>query len=239
MSMGATPETNRRLRPLSRALYGVQVMKRVYYSGFIPVNSYDGRLPAVRDVPLVRENRLYQSDWLMRFYGFDAREILDDSYPNLDLEVDPKLGWALRHPEYFPVDLNMADYMQILRVPGIGVQSAQKIVASRRYGRITGTTLKKIGVVMKKAQYFITCGELPTKTVNEMHPDLVRKVLTQKKKKRSDEGQLSLFFGPSGGDAPVPGPASVECSDRSGLVLTGGVISATAETVEHDTLLLR
>ncbi len=115
-------------------------------------------------------------------------------YPNLDLDIDPKLGWALRHPEAFPVDLNRADYMMILRVPGIGVKSAQLIVASRRHGRITASTLKKIGVVMKKAQYFITCGELPlSSTVNELHPDLVRKVLTEKKKKRSSEGQLMLF----------------------------------------------
>jgi predicted DNA-binding helix-hairpin-helix protein len=133
----------------------------------------------------------------MRFYGFTAGEIADDSYPNLDLEIDPKLGWALRHPEAFPIDLNRADYMMILRVPGIGVKSAQLIVATRRHARITASTLKKIGVVMKKAQYFITCGELAMgnmgNTVNEIHPDLVRKVLSEKKKKKNHEGQLSLF----------------------------------------------
>ncbi len=194
MIVGATDESDKEILHLSSALYKVQGMKRVYYSGYIPVNSYDARLPAIRQAPLVRENRLYQSDWLMRFYGFTAGEIVDDSYPNLDLEIDPKLGWALRHPEAFPVDLNRADYMLLLRVPGIGVKSAQLIVATRRHCRITASTLRKIGVVMKKAQYFITCGELSMgNTVNELHPDLVRKTLTEKKKKKSGEGQLSLF----------------------------------------------
>lgn len=196
MIIGATGESDREILTLSSALYGVRGMKRVYYSGYVPVNTYDPRLPVLKQAPLVRENRLYQSDWLMRFYGFDATEIVDEGNPHLDLEIDPKLGWALRHPEYFPVDLNRADYMEILRVPGIGVKSAQLIVTSRRHGRITASTLKKIGVVMRKAQYFITCGELAvSNTVNELHPDIVRKVLTQKKRSKSGEGQLSLFAG--------------------------------------------
>lgn len=196
MIVGATSESDRDILYLSSALYRVQGMKRVYYSGFIPVNSYDTRLPALREAPLVRENRLYQADWLMRFYGFEANEIVDDSYPHLDLEVDPKLAWALRHPGQFPVDLNRADYAMILRVPGIGVKSAQLIVATRRSGRITAQVLKKIGVVMKKAQYFITCGELtPAQTVNELHPDFVRRQLTlPKSRKKTSEGQMSLSF---------------------------------------------
>lgn len=194
MIVGATNENDRDILQLSTALYGVQGMKRVYYSGFIPVNSYDTRLPALKQAPLVRENRLYQADWLMRFYGFTAGEIADDSYPNLDLEVDPKLSWALRHPEVFPVDLNRADYEMILRIPGIGVKSAQLIVASRRYGRITAAVLKKIGVVMKKAQYFITCNELSAATINELRPEQVRKILTTKKTKKSNEGQLLISF---------------------------------------------
>jgi predicted DNA-binding helix-hairpin-helix protein len=170
-------------------------MKRVYFSAFVPVNSYDTRLPALRQPPLVRENRLYQADWLMRFYGFRAGEIVDDGHPNLDLEIDPKLAWALRHPEQFPVDMNRADYEMILRVPGIGVKSAGLIVAARRHGRITGETLRKIGVVMKKAQYFITCGELAagggiaaSQVIGDVHPDLVRKVLTARRPTRKAPG---------------------------------------------------
>ena len=145
-------------------------MKRVYYSGYVSVNTYDKRLPALKQPPLVRENRLYQADWLLRFYQFKVDEIVDDAYPDLDLEIDPKLSWALRHPEQFPVDINKADYEMLLRVPGIGVKSAKLIVASRRFSRLGFYELKKIGVVMKKAQYFITCKELPLQmaTVNEL-----------------------------------------------------------------------
>lgn len=196
MIVGATDESDREILTLSTALYGRPSMKRVYYSGYIPVNSYDNRLPTLKQAPLVRENRLYQADWLMRFYGFRSDEIVDDSYPNLDLEIDPKLSWALRHPERFPVDVNQADYELILRIPGIGVKSAKLIVASRRYGRITSAALKKMGVVMKKAQYFLLCRELPIQTVGELHPSMVRQLLTQKKpnKKEGFRQQLSLAF---------------------------------------------
>ena len=196
MIVGATDESDRQILQLSTALYTRPGMKRVYYSGYVPVNTYDSRLPAIRQAPLVRENRLYQADWLMRFYGFRADEIVDEAYPNLDLEIDPKLGWALRHPEIFPVDLNRADYALILRVPGIGVKSAGLIVAARRHGRITASTLKKIGVVMKKAQYFITCNELPVFTIHEARPEFVRRALAAKKPERQERyrNQLSLIF---------------------------------------------
>jgi len=171
-------------------------MKRVYYSGFIPVNAYDNRLPALKQAPLVRENRLYQADWLMRFYGFRPDEIADDAHPQLDLEIDPKLAWALRHPEAFPVDLNRADYAMILRVPGIGVKSAKLIVSSRCFGRITLSALKKMGVVVKKAQYFIACGELPARTINEVRPEHLRRILTAKVPSRAalDGSQLTFAF---------------------------------------------
>jgi len=196
MIVGATNETDNEILKLSTALYQRPSMKRVYYSGYIPVNNYDSRLPALKQAPLVRENRLYQADWLMRFYGFNAAEIVDDAFPNLDLEIDPKLAWALRHPEMFPVDVNRADYALILRIPGIGVKSAKLIIAARRHGRITSSTLKKMGVVLKKAQYFITCNELPTATINEVHPEQVRKILTIKKAKKgkSDCRQLPIIF---------------------------------------------
>ena len=123
MIVGATDESDRDILLLSSSLYDRPTMKRVYYSGFIPVNPYDKRLPALDKAPLVRENRLYQADWLMRFYGFRAEEIADEKTPRLDLDIDPKLAWALRHPEFFPVDVNRADYEALLRVPGVGVKS--------------------------------------------------------------------------------------------------------------------
>lgn len=196
MIVGATNESDKDILHLSHSLYDTMKMKRVYYSGFIPVNSYDSRLPVLKESPLVRENRLYQADWLMRFYGFNVNEIVNDSFPDLDLEIDPKLSWALRHPEHFPVDINKADYAMLLRVPGIGVKSAKLIMVTRKHSRITSYTLKKIGVVMKKAQYFITCNELGGLTVNEIHPEQVKKILTAKRptRKLPDSNQLSLFF---------------------------------------------
>lgn len=194
MIIGASPDKDKDILKLSSALYTGRSLKRVYYSGFVPVNAYDKRLPALKQPPLVRENRLYQADWLMRFYNFTANEIADDAYPDLDLEIDPKLAWALRHPESFPVDINKADYEMILRVPGIGVKSAKLIVVSRRYGRLGTTQLKRMGIVMKKAQYFITCNELSLFTVNEVRPENVRRLLTQNSKKKTDDRQLIIPF---------------------------------------------
>jgi putative DNA modification/repair radical SAM protein len=194
--VGATSDSDKEILTLSSALYRGSSMRRVYYSGYIAVNSYDPRLPALKQPPLVRENRLYQADWLMRFYQFKVEEIVDDAYPDLDLEVDPKLAWALRHPEQFPVDVNSADYEMILRVPGIGVKSARLIIASRRFSRLGSYELKKIGVVMKKAQYFITCHEIALHTtINELSPQGVRRLLIKKpNKKQPDERQLVLDF---------------------------------------------
>lgn len=194
MIVGATADTDKDILRLSSALYQRPTMKRVYYSGFIPVNDYDTRLPMLKHPPLVRENRLYQADWLLRFYQFRVDEIVNDAYPDLDLEIDPKLSWALRNPQAFPVDINKADFEMLLRIPGIGVKSAKLIVVSRRYGRLGADQLKKIGVVMKKAQYFITCNELPMRTVNELSPENVRHILLQKGKKKTDERQLTLQF---------------------------------------------
>ncbi|MBQ8593483.1 MAG: putative DNA modification/repair radical SAM protein [Bacteroidaceae bacterium] len=195
MIVGATAETDRDILRLSSALYGRPTMRRVYYSGYIPVNTYDSRLPVPQQPPLVRENRLYQADWLMRFYHFGVEEIVDETTPNLDLEIDPKLAWALRHPEAFPVDINRDDYERILRVPGIGVKSATLIVNSRRFGRVTSYHLKKMGVVLKKARYFITCGELEARGINELHPATVRRLLLPvPKSKKNDDRQLELKF---------------------------------------------
>lgn len=193
MIVGVTDETDKDILSLSSALYGKSSMKRVYYSGYISVNAYDKRLPALKQPPLVRENRLYQADWLMRFYGFRVDEIVNDAYPNLDLEMDPKLGWALRHPEYFPVDVNKADYEELLRVPGLGVKSARLIIVSRRFSKIGVYQLKHMGVVLKKAKYFITCHELPPLTIQELSPQAVRGLLVPTKRKE-DRLQLSFDF---------------------------------------------
>ena len=203
MIVGATKETDKDILTMSSMLYGQPTMRRVYYSGYVSVNTYDPRLPILKQPPLVRENRLYQADWLLRFYHFNVDEIVDDAHTNLDLEVDPKLAWALRHPEYFPVDINTADYEQLLRVPGLGTKSAYLIVNSRRFNRLTSYDLKKMGVVMKKAKYFITCNELtsqfsqPIMGINELRPDRLRPLLISKaqKKQAAEELQLKLDFG--------------------------------------------
>ena len=196
--IGATPDSDNQILHLSSALYAQPTMKRVYYSGFIPVNAYDTRLPALSVPPLAREHRLYQADWLLRFYSFKVDEIVNDTHPNLDMEFDPKLSYALRHPELFPVDLNSADYELILRVPGIGVKSAQLIVSSRRYGRLSREHLRKMGVVLKRAQYFITNNELPAGSIQEVRPENLRQLLLSppspaKRKSDAVSGQLSLF----------------------------------------------
>jgi len=158
MIVGATPESDRHILRLSAGLYEKYRLKRVFFSAYMPVS--DSKLLPERagfKPPLLREHRLYQADWLMRFYGFSAEEILDDDHPNFDAALDPKTDWALRHPEFFPVEINTAPYEAVLRVPGIGVRGAGRIVTARRVGPITFEGLKRLGVVMKRCQYFITC----------------------------------------------------------------------------------
>ena len=194
MIVGATSETDRDILNVSSALYQRPTMKRVYYSGYISVNTYDKRLPALKQPPLVRENRLYQADWLLRFYQFRVDELVDDASSDLDLEVDPKLAWTLRHPEFFPVNILTADYEALLRVPGIGVRSARLIVLSRRFSRIGLYDLKRMGAVVKKARYFITCHELPDKTILDLGPAGVRKLLLPRPARKTDDRQLSFDF---------------------------------------------
>jgi putative DNA modification/repair radical SAM protein len=194
--VGATPESDRQIILLSSQLYKAQNLKRVYFSGYIPVNAYDQRLPAINTPPLVRENRLYQSDWLMRFYRFRAEEILTEDNPHLDLDVDPKLGYALRNMHLFPVDVNTADYEMILRIPGVGVQSAQKIIQARRHRKLTFDHLKKIGVVLKRARYFIKNAGMPFILKTDLPPENLKRLLLSdnaSKRKRAMDTQLSLF----------------------------------------------
>lgn len=179
MVVGAHSESDQDIILLADRHYKEFKLKRVYYSGYIPINEQEKALPAVGSAPpLLRENRLYQSDWLMRFYGFEAAELVDEKHPNLDLDVDPKLGWALRHPEQFPVDLNRADYRMILRVPGIGVRSAKKIVQARRFGKIHIDQLKRMGVAYNRAQHFIRCADTP-KFIKEQLPGQIRSQILQ------------------------------------------------------------
>ena len=194
MIIGATPENDNQILTLASKLYNVESMKRVYYSGYIHINQNDDRLPVLQQPPLVREHRLYQADWLMRFYNFQVNEIVNEENPTLDLEIDPKISWALRHPDFFPIDVNTAPYEAILRIPGVGVLSAKKIITARRYGKLTSEQLKKIGVVMKRAKYFIVCRELPMNTVNEVSPEYVRKQLIDNKIKEKYPGQLKFNF---------------------------------------------
>ena len=172
--IGATDETDNQILQLTAKLYKRPSMKRVYYSGFIPVNGYDKRLPVLQEVPRVRENRLYQADWLLRFYDFSVDEIVNDEHPDLDLTVDPKLSWAIRNPQFFPVDINRDSYQKILRVPGIGVKSAKLIVMARRHRKLNKEALKRIGVVLKRAQFFIICHEMNTFKVLDSSAEYIR-----------------------------------------------------------------
>ncbi len=192
--IGATNDNDRTILDLAGKLYQKRNLKRVYYSGFIPVNAYDSRLPALASPPLQREHRLYQADWLLRFYGFNVDELVSEKEPDLDLSLDPKTVYALRNPWLYPVDINKADYATLLRVPGIGQKSARMIVAARCHSRLNSAHLKKIGVVMKRARYFITCHEIgPPMSVQDLKPETVRQLILHGPK--ATEGvQLRLEF---------------------------------------------
>ena len=159
MIIGATPETDYQIMQVTEALYQKFELKRVFFSAFVHVNE-DATLPARTDEgpPLLREHRLYQADWLLRYYHFQADELLSEESPNFNVLFDPKCNWALKHLEYFPVEINRADYKMLLRVPGIGYKSAARIVKARRLGSLDFQDIKKMGVVLKRALYFITCG---------------------------------------------------------------------------------
>ena len=154
--IGATPEDDLHILRLTQGLYDQYRLKRVFYSAYVPVVEHT-LLPG-KDVkpPLLREHRLYQADWLLRFYGFRAEELLDEEHRNFDPRVDPKCSWALAHPHFFPVEVNQADYETLLRIPGVGVVSARRILSARRTGPLHTEDLRKLGVVMKRAQYFLT-----------------------------------------------------------------------------------
>lgn len=195
MVIGATPETDMEIMYSADQFYKNFSLKRVYYSGYIPI-SHDSRMPAIgTQPPLLRENRLYQADWLMRFYGFDVKELLNPANPRLDIDMDPKLSWALRNLDQFPIDINCADYKMILRVPGIGVQSAMKIVQARKFGKLRSDQLKKIGIAYNRARHFIRCADSPYLLNEPDAPYLKNTILAESNSKylKTSQNQLSLW----------------------------------------------
>lgn len=199
MIIGATPETDYQILRVTEALYKKFDLKRVFFSAFVPVNE-DKALPSIRDQgpPLLREHRLYQADWLLRFYHFEAEELLDEENQNFNVYLDPKCCWALRHLDIFPVEINRADYHTLLRVPGIGYKSAGRIVKARRWGGIGFEDLKKMGVVLKRALYFITCSGKMMYPVRIDEDSITRNLLNTRERipedvERMTFRQLSLF----------------------------------------------
>lgn len=186
--VGATDDSDHRILNLSESLYKSYDLKRVYYSAFIPV-SLNPLLPAILKPPLRRENRLYQADWLLRFYGFEAKELLSEEQAYFDLKIDPKAQYALSHIDEYPIEINRADYKVLLRIPGIGVKSARKIVTSRRFQKLNYEDLKKIGVVLKRAKYFILC-DGKHYGFKSMDSEIIKKQLIDDK---VNLDQISLF----------------------------------------------
>lgn len=195
MIIGATNETDQKIIHVADYMYQKLALKRVYYSGYVPVLQ-DSRLPSLQSqVPVVRENRLYQADWLMRYYGFAPNEIVDERQPFLDLEIDPKLAWALRNSHVFPIDINQAPREMLLRIPGVGVRSVQKILMARKFQTLSYYDLKKMGVTLSRAKYFITCSGA-TPLAGTIDPLRLRGLLlgqSHSKHKQLFTGQLSLF----------------------------------------------
>ncbi len=193
--IGATPESDLKILKLSQGLYKKMHLKRVYYSAYVSINN-DKNLPTLKSPPLLRENRLYQADWLLRFYGFKAEELLDKTHPNFNNILDPKCDWALRHLDKFPVEINKADYFTLLRIPGIGVISAKKIIRARRSFALDFKALKSLGVVLKRAKYFITCKGKYFAEVNKFNESFIETNLIYSERNDLPQlqyQQLSLF----------------------------------------------
>lgn len=196
MVIGATPENDFQIMSIADQYYKDYNLKRVYYSGYIPINHNDKLLPSIgTQPPLFRENRLYQTDWLMRFYQFDVHEILNETNPHLDTEIDPKLSYALRNLHHFPVDINTADYHMILRIPGIGVRSAKKIIAARKFGKIRTYQLKSFGIAYNRARYFMRCEDDQYQRLELLPTQIKNKILSNSQSKylKNDPNQLVLF----------------------------------------------
>lgn len=195
MIIGATPESDRHILHLSQGLYQKYRLKRVFYFAYVPVVEHTLLPSGDTKPPLLREHRLYQADWLLRFYGFTAEELLDDAHPNFDPNLDPKCSWALQHLEQFPVEVCTADYEMLLRVPGIGTVSARRILFVRRNCQLNFEILKKLRIVLKRAQYFITCNGKMAEGLHFNETSLRRSLLALEAKELPAENaqQLSLF----------------------------------------------
>lgn len=197
MIIGASPDTDYKILHLTEGLYKKYQLKRVFFSAFVPVVTH-ADLPAISEPPLLREHRLYQADWLMRFYGFGAGEILSEENPNFNPLLDPKSDWAMRHLEQFPVDINLAPYEMLLRVPGIGVRSAQRIRQARRFRTLDFPDLKKMGIVLKRARFFILCKGKYMDDIKMNESFILQNLIADKSmqpKKNCSGIQLSLFDG--------------------------------------------
>lgn len=194
MIIGATKETDLDIMAKSEALYKSYDLKRVFYSAYIPVNK-DKVLPMLKTPPLVRENRLYQADWLLRFYGFRVKDLLDEDNPNFNILMDPKANWALRHLNEFPKEINTVSYYDLLKVPGIGIKTAKRIIACRKNFKITFNDLKKLGVVMKRAKYFITCNNKYFISSEYFKKSFIEAnlILEDNPKVENNKEQISLF----------------------------------------------
>ena len=194
MIIGATNETDLDIMNKSENLYNRFNLKRVFYSAYVPVNT-DKLLPALATPPLKRENRLYQADWLLRYYGFKTKDILNEENPNFNLLVDPKANWAINHLDEFPKEVNSCSYPELLKIPGIGVKSAKEIIKSRKYFQLTFKDLKKMGVVLKRAQYFITCEGKYKLNKEFFKKDFILSnlVIEEATTPMSNKQQLSLF----------------------------------------------
>ncbi len=191
MVIGATPENDYQIMKVADEFYKSYHLKRVYYSGYIPINAENKNLPQIGSTPpLVRENRLYQTDWLLRFYDFQLEEILNPEHSRLDLEIDPKLSWALRNPQLFPIDVNKADFKEIIRIPGIGRQSAMKIIQARKFGPLREHQLRKMGIAFNRAKYFMVYTDAPF-SLGYKAPTRIREEILYAKK--IIPNQLPLF----------------------------------------------
>lgn len=237
MIIGATPESDYQVLSLSAALYRSLSLKRVFFSAYLPIND-DARLPSTDAVQLNREHRLYQADWLMRFYGFEVGEVIDEDHPFLDTDIDPKANWALNNLDEFPVEVNTAPYEMLLRVPGIGVRGAKLIVRARRQSTLGESDLRRLGVAYKRARYFITCNGTYAGQGVDFSRESLRAVLAApieggrhgRRADRAMPGQLSLFESVETPEKhrALSGRASADTAGASGVASTGARAMAVA-----------
>jgi len=198
MVIGATPESDFEIMNVAQEFYKSYNLKRVYYSGYIPINNQNSLLPQIGSPPpLIRENRLYQTDWLLRFYDFQLEEILHSDFQQLDLDIDPKLSWALRNPQYFPIDINTSTYKEIIRIPGVGRQSALKIIRARQFGKLHEYQVIKMGIAFKRARHFMICADTPMR-LGEQSMIAVKQQITGNSSTKQQQlissvSQLTLF----------------------------------------------